>query len=362
VLIVDDSAMVRQVMQNVLESDPEIEVMGSASDPFVAAKKMECDIPDVITLDVEMPRMDGITFLRKIMTQHPIPVVICSTLTEKGSELTLRALDYGAIEIITKPKLGTKKFFEESKVKIIDAVKAAAKADLQKKKRASVSQKDYKVEPKLTADAVIPDRKMPKSMFQTTEKVVVVGASTGGTEALWTLLRAIPQDTPGIVIVQHMPEHFTSAFARRLNDNCVLSVKEAVDGDPILRGQALIAPGNKHLLLHRSGARYHVQVKDGPLVSRHRPSVDVLFRSTARYAGKNAVGVIMTGMGDDGAHGMREMHDTGAYTIAQDEKTCVVFGMPKEAIERGGVDAILPLQKIAREIQEQVSMKKANSQ
>src|SRR6056297_2104141 len=349
VLIVDDSAMVRQALQDVLESDPEIEVMGAASDPFVAARKMEEEIPDVITLDVEMPKMDGITFRRKIMTQHPIPVVICSTLTDKGSELTLKAMDYGAVEIITKPKLGTKKFFEESKVKIVDAVKAAAKADLKKKKNQLPPKKNYKVEPKLSADAVIPDSKPSRSIFQTTEKVVVVGASTGGTEALWTLLKSMPQDSPGIVIVQHMPEHFTSAFAKRLNDNCQINVKEAVDGDPILRGQALIAQGNRHLLLHRSGARYQVQIKDGPLVSRHRPSVDVLFRSTARYAGKNALGVIMTGMGDDGGHGMKEMHEAGAFNIAQDESSCVVFGMPKEAIELGGVDLILPLNKIARE-------------
>jgi two-component system chemotaxis response regulator CheB len=348
-MIVDDSAVVRQTMGEIFSSDAAIEVMGTASDPFVAANKMEYDVPDVILLDVEMPRMDGITFLRKIMTQHPLPVVICSTLTEKGAEVTLKALEYGAVDIIQKPKVGTKVFLEESAVRICDAVKAAAKADLKMLDSRKLS-KAKKVPPKLNADAVIPTSPSARESFKTTDKVIVVGASTGGTEALRIFLEAIPRDCPGIVIVQHMPEHFTTAFAGRLNTLCEITVKEAADGDSVLRGQALIAPGNRHMLLKRSGARYYVQIKDGPLVSRHRPSVDVLFRSTARYAGNNALGVLMTGMGDDGAKGMKEMHDNGAVTIAQDEATCVVFGMPQEAIKLGAVDRVLALQDIPAQV------------
>ncbi len=344
VLVVDDSAMVRQTLSDILSSDPAIEVIGTASDPFVAAKRLESIVPDVITLDVEMPRMDGITFLRKLMTQHPIPVVICSTLTESGAETTLKALEYGAIDIILKPKIGTKQFLEESKIKICDAVKAAAKAQLRQLRPAA---KAIKVAPKLSADAVIPKATTSMAMAETTDKVIAVGASTGGTEALRVFLEALPQDCPAIAIVQHMPERFTAAFSQRLNGICRITVKEAKDNDTMLRGQALIAPGNKHMLLKRSGARYYVEVKDGPLVRRHRPSVDVLFRSAARYAGKNALGVIMTGMGDDGAKGMQEMHEAGAYTIAQDEATSVVFGMPQEAIKLGGVDKVMPLEAIA---------------
>ncbi|MBF0453116.1 MAG: chemotaxis response regulator protein-glutamate methylesterase [Candidatus Magnetomorum sp.] len=340
VLVVDDSALVRKTLADMLSSDPDIEIMATASDPFVAADKIKNEIPDVITLDVEMPKMDGITFLKKIMTQHPIPVIICSTLTDKGTETAFKALEYGAVEIITKPKLGTKQFLEESKVRLCDSVKAAARARV---KRISPRRK---VEPKLTADAIIA-KPTSRAMIETTDKIISVGASTGGTEALSVFLEALPQDAPGIVIVQHMPEHFTASFAKRLNMTCRVTVKEAQDNDTILRGRALIAPGNYHLLLKRSGARYYVQIKSGPLVSRHRPSVDVLFRSTARYAGANAIGVIMTGMGDDGAQGMLEMKEAGAKTIAQDEATSVVFGMPQEAIKRGGVDLILPLQKIA---------------
>jgi two-component system chemotaxis response regulator CheB len=341
VLIVDDSAIVRQTLSEILSSDPAIEIMGTASDPYAAARKINEAVPDVITLDVEMPKMDGLTFLQKIMSQHPIPVVICSTLTADGSATALKALEYGAIEIITKPKLGTRQFLEESKIRICDIVKAAAASRLKKISAAAIE-----VEPKLTADAVIP-KVTSRAMIQTTEKVVVVGASTGGTEALKTFLEQFPVDCPGIVIVQHMPENFTTAFARRLDGICKISVKEAQDGDSVLRGQALIAPGNKHMLLKRSGARYFVEIKDGPLVSRHRPSVDVLFRSAARYAGQNAIGVIMTGMGDDGAKGMLEMKETGAYNIAQDENSCIVFGMPHEAIKLGGVDKILPLTSIS---------------
>ncbi|MFZ5571184.1 MAG: protein-glutamate methylesterase/protein-glutamine glutaminase [Thermodesulfobacteriota bacterium] len=346
VLIVDDSAVVRQTLEEILNSDPAIEVMGTASDPFIAADKLKKEVPDVITLDVEMPRMDGITFLHKIMSQHPIPVVMCSSLTDKGAETTLKALEYGAIDIITKPKLGTREFLQESKIKICDSVKAAAQAKLR-----PISQALHKkpISKKLSADVIIP-KTVSRAMLQTTEKVVVVGASTGGTEALREFLEILPLDSPGIVIVQHMPEKFTTAFANRLNGICRISVKEAENNDTVIPGHALIAPGNRHTLLKRSGARYFVEVKDGPLVSRHRPSVDVLFRSASRYAGKNAVGVIMTGMGDDGAKGMLEMKEAGASTIAQDEASCVVFGMPNEAIKLGGVDKILPLDKIAGEV------------
>ena len=313
VLIVDDSAVVRQTLSEILESDPQIEVMATAGDPFIAAERIRREIPDVITLDVEMPRMDGITFLHKIMSQYPIPVVMCSSLADHGSETALKALEYGAVEIIQKPRLGTKQFFEESRVRICDAVKAASQARVRK-----VSATPHQVTPKLTAD-VIMEKPKSQAMMQTTEKVVVVGASTGGTEALRVFLESLPADCPGIVIVQHMPEGFTRAFSQRLDGLCRITVKEAADNDTVVRGRALIAPGNHHLLLKRSGARYYVEVKDGPLVSRHRPSVDVLFRSAARYAGKNAVGVIMTGMGDDGAHGMLEMKQGGAINIAQDE-------------------------------------------
>jgi len=340
VLIVDDSAVVRQAMEAILNSDPDIEVLATASDPFYAAEKIRKAIPDVITLDVEMPRMDGITFLKKIMSQHPIPVVICSSLTGKGSETALKALEYGAVDIITKPMMGTKQFLEESRIRICDVVKAAAGV---KKKRILEIRAP---EPKMTADVII-DKPGSRAMIQTTEKVVVVGASTGGTEALRVFLEALPLDSPGIVIVQHMPETFTASFAQRLNTLCQVSVKEAENNDTVLRGRVLIAPGNRHVLLKRSGARYYAEIKDGPLVSRHRPSVDVLFRSAARYAGKNAVGVIMTGMGDDGARGMLEMKEAGAFTIAQDEATSVVFGMPHEAIKREAVDRVLPLQSIA---------------
>ncbi len=346
VLVVDDSALVRQTLVEILGSDPDITIIGTAADPLQAAEKMRADVPDVITLDIEMPRMDGLTFLRKLMSQHPIPVVICSSLAVEGDETTFRALEYGAVEIITKPKVGTKAFLDESRIRIIDAVRAAASAKI----RIHPATGSLKVAPKLDADVMLAKAKPGSFDMRTTEKVVLVGASTGGTEALLTFLSALPMDCPAIAVVQHMPEHFTAAFAKRLNSICRIHVKEAQDNDTLLRGQALIAPGSKHMLLKRSGTRYHVEVKDGPLVSRHRPSVDVLFRSGARYAGKNVVGVIMTGMGDDGAKGMREMFDAGAYTIAQDEASCVVFGMPQEAIKHGGVHKVMPLTSIAAEI------------
>ena len=342
VLIVDDSAVVRQTLREVLESDPGIEVMATAGDPFVAAERIAEEVPDVITLDIEMPRMDGLTFLKKLMGQHPIPVVICSSLAEEGAQSTFKALEYGAVEIVTKPRMGTKQFLEDSRIYICNAVKAAGEARLQSLRPS------HTVEPKLNADCILSPA--THAMAETTEKVVVIGASTGGTEALKTVLEALPADTPGIVIVQHMPELFTRAFASRLDSLCAITVKEAETNDTIIRGRALIAPGNHHMLLKRSGARYYVEIKDGPLVCRHRTSVDVLFRSAARYAGRNAVGVILTGMGDDGARGMLEMKQAGAATIAQDEATCVVFGMPKEAIKLGGVDRVLPLQAVARAI------------
>ena len=346
VLVVDDSATVRQTMKAILESDPEIEVIATASDPYVAVDRIRHEVPDVITLDIEMPRMDGITFLKKLMSQCPVPVVVCSTLTDRDSKTALAALESGAVEIITKPKIGTQQFLEESRVCICDAVKSAAQVAVKKLRAPSAA---IKPEPKLTADAIIA-KPSPHAMIETTEKIVAVGASTGGTEALRVFLEAMPQDAPGIVIVQHMPEKFTASFAQRLNGLCQITVKEAENNDSVLRGQALIAPGNRHTLLKRSGARYYIEVRDGPLVSRHRPSVDVLFRSTARYAGANAIGVIMTGMGDDGARGMLEMKQSGSYNIAQDETSCVVFGMPQEAIKLGATDKILPLDQIASEV------------
>lgn len=362
VLIVDDSAMVRQTLTAILGADPNIEVIGVASDPYVAAQKIAAQVPDVITLDVEMPRMDGITFLRKLMSQHPIPVVICSSLAQSGSETVMRALESGAVDIITKPAIGIKEFFEDDRLRIIDAVKGAAVAKLKRLQAAAKAQLhrghaasatplrretdiSRSVAPKLNADVVLPPPST-KSMIRTTERVVVVGASTGGTEALRQLLESLPADSPGMVVVQHMPENFTASFARRLDSLCQVDVKEAKDGDSVLRGRVLIAPGNRHTLLKRSGARYMVEVIQGELVSRHRPSVDVLFRSAATYAGANAVGIIMTGMGDDGARGMLEMHQAGAFTLAQDEASCVVFGMPAEAIKHGGVDKILPLSQL----------------
>ncbi len=352
VLIIDDSAVVRQMLSEILAADPEISVMATASDPFVAARRIQQEVPDVITLDVEMPHMDGITFLRKLMAQRPIPVVMCSSLTEEGSETLMQALEAGAVEIILKPKLDTKQGLMEARVRICDAVKAAARARLgdAAARRAVRGPGRMEVSKKLTADVILLPPMPGQAMARTTETVICIGASTGGTESLKEVLAALPADSPGIVIVQHMPEKFTTAFARRLDGLCAMEVKEAADGDSVLRGRVLIAPGDKHTLLQRSGARYYASVKDGPLVSRHRPSVDVLFRSAARFAGANAVGIIMTGMGDDGARGLLEMHQAGATTVAQDEASCVVFGMPKEAIALGAAERILPLDDLAAEI------------
>jgi len=349
VLIIDDSASVRQTLTAVLESDPDIKVIAVASDPFVAARRIQEEVPDVITLDVEMPRMDGITFLRKLMAQRPVPVVMCSSLTVEGSETLMQALEAGAVDIIVKPKIGVADHLAESALRICDVVKAAAQARVRAPRPRAGRGAEADGEKKLTADAVLPPPS-GRAMAKTTEMVVCVGASTGGTEALKDFLVALPANAPGTVIVQHMPERFTTAFARRLDGLCEVTVKEAEDGDPVLRGHVLIAPGDRHIMLERRGALYYVKVKSGPLVSRHRPSVDVLFRSAARSAGSNAVGVIMTGMGDDGARGMLEMKQAGAFTIAQDEATCVVFGMPKEAIARGGVDRVSPLSQIARDV------------
>lgn len=349
VLVVDDSASVRQTLADILSSDPGIEVVGTAADPFVAAQRMRDVLPDVITLDVEMPRMDGITFLRKIMAQRPIPVVMCSSLTEQGSETLMQALEAGAVDVVLKPKMDVRQSLLETAATICDTVRAAAHARLSQMR--AVRDCRRPVERKLSADVIMPPPAPgAHAMARTTEKVVCIGASTGGTESLRVVLEGLPVDSPGIVIVQHMPEKFTAAFARRLDGLCEVEVKEAEDGDTVLRGRVLIAPGNRHMLLQRSGARYYVSIKDGPQVSRHRPSVDVLFRSAAHHAGANALGILMTGMGDDGASGMAEMRAAGATTIAQDEASCVVFGMPKEAIARGGVDKVVPLDLLAVEI------------
>ncbi len=379
VMIIDDSALVRTTMTNVLKGDPEIKITDTAPDPFIAVRKIQRNRPDVIISDIEMARMDGLTFLRKMNeTIDPIPIVICSSLVSKGSKEAVLAYEYGAAAVILKPAVGTKRFIEESKIIISDAITSAYKCSGKIKKlmpsQVELHSKAYLeslpgedeekpvpkkmfessspaprggIQPKLSADVILPKPGPGQTVTETTETVVVVGASTGGTEALKDFLTALPADCPGMVIVQHMPEHFTNAFAQRLNGLCKISVKEAADGDKVVKGQALIAPGNYHTLLKRSGGQYVVEVREGPLVSRHRPSVDVLFRSAARYAGKNAIGIIMTGMGDDGAKGMKEMHDTGSFNIAQDEASCIVYGMPGEAVKAGAVDKIVPLQSIA---------------
>jgi len=347
VMIVDDSAVVRQVLSGLLQQATGIEVIHAVSDPLLAIERMKTQWPDVIVLDVEMPRMDGITFLRKIMAERPTPVVICSTLTEKGTQTSVEALAAGAVSIITKPKLDLKNFLKSSAAELIGAVKAAARANVSRLTVRAAA--PLVAAPKLTADAILPPGEA-RAMAQTTEQVVAIGTSTGGTQALEEVLTRLPRVCPGMVIVQHMPEKFTAAFAARLDQLCEIAVKEAQHNDRVLPGRALIAPGGKHMLLRRNGAQYFVEVVDGPLVSRHRPSVDVLFRSVARCAGGNALGVIMTGMGDDGAAGLLEMHKAGARTVAQDEQSCVVYGMPKEAVKRGAVDQIVPLSQIDREI------------
>jgi two-component system, chemotaxis family, protein-glutamate methylesterase/glutaminase len=350
VMVVDDSAVVRQVVSGLLNTDPRIRVIGTAADPLLAMVKMKEQWPDVLLLDIEMPKMDGITFLRKIMQERPTPVIICSTLTETGAKTTIEALAAGALAIIQKPKLGIKSFLTSASNDLVTAVKAAAQANMGVLRLRASPLPQPPV--KLSADAIIPAGAID-AMAQTTERVVAIGTSTGGTQALEAVLSALPLNSPGIVVVQHMPEKFTTAFAARLNDVCRITVKEAQDKNRVLPGQVLIAPGGKHLLLRRSGAQYVVEVSDGPLVNRHRPSVDVLFRSVAKCAGSNALGVIMTGMGDDGAAGLLEMRKAGAMTVAQDEATCVVYGMPKEAVKRGGVERSVSLDQIAREIMQQ---------
>ena len=344
VLIVDDSASVRQTLTSILNEAPDIEVVGSAADPFAAARRIQQDLPDVIILDLEMPRMDGLTFLRKIMAQRPIPVIICSTLTERGSQILFDVLEAGAVDVLPKPRVDTKQFLLESSIRVCDSVRAAARASLRSRRPAKSP-----VEAKLTADAMMPAPLVGRKITDT-DRIVCIGVSTGGTESVREVLQVLSPDCPGIVIVQHMPEGFTAAFARRLNGLCAIEVKEAADGDAVLPGRALIAAGNFHMLLQRTGSRYNVAVKEGPLVSRHRPSVDVLFRSAAQCAGRNATGIIMTGMGDDGAAGLLEMRKAGSMTIAQDEESCVVFGMPKEAIERGAAVKVVPLDRIHIEI------------
>ncbi len=346
VLIVDDSAAVRQALSDIISSDDHLEVMATASDPYVAAERMRQEIPDVIFLDIEMPRMDGLTFMRRIMAQRPIPVVICSTLTEEGSAAFLHALEAGAVDVITKPRVDTAHALAEARIRICDVAKAAAHARIGGRRRVLAP---VKVEAKLTADAVIAPAPYRRIEIPT-DPIVAIGASTGGTEAIHSVLTRLSVNTAGIVIVQHMPERFTAAFARRLDSLCAVTVKEAEDGDPVLPGQALIAPGNRHMLVTRVGRHFRVVVKDGPHVSRHRPSVDVLFRSVAQSAGPNALGILLTGMGDDGAQGLLEMKRAGAETIAQDEESCVVFGMPKEAIDRGAADKVMPLKRIPDEI------------
>jgi two-component system chemotaxis response regulator CheB len=355
VLIVDDSAVVRQVLTELLSADPGITVVGAAGDPLAAMQRMRVTWPDVILLDVEMPRMDGITFLKKIMAERPTPVVMCSTLTEKGAQTTMEALGAGAVAVITKPKLGVKQYLADASNDVIAVVKAAGRANL---KRLAPRHPLPEVRQKLTADVILsaPTAASSSAMIRTTERVVAIGTSTGGTLALQDVLTRLPRVSPGIVIVQHMPETFTAAFAARLDSLSEIEVKEAANGDRVIQGRALIAPGGRHMLLKRSGAQYFVEVMDGPLVSRHRPSVDVLFRSVAKAAGSNALGIIMTGMGDDGAAGLLEMRKAGARTVAQDEETCVVYGMPKEAVKCGAVERSVPLGSMDREIQAQLQL------
>ena len=342
VLVVDDSAVMRQVMTAVLSREVGITV-DTAAHPLIAMGKMKQRRPDVIVLDIEMPHIDGLTFLQQIMAEEPIPVLVCSALAKGGAETVLRALEYGAVDVVQKPSVGIQDFLYESAVLLVDKVRGAAEA--RPRRRAAIPSS----EKRLSADAVLPTTPS-RTLSVTTDKVVAVGTSTGGTEALRVLLMALPLDAPGFVVVQHMPEIFTAGFAQRLNQLCAVDVKEAQDGDRVRPGCVLIAPGNRHTMIVRNGAQYAVRVVDGPLVARHRPSVDVLFRSVAQAAGSNAVGVLMTGMGDDGAEGLLEMKRAGASTIAQDEATCVVFGMPKAAIDRGAVDEVLPITRITQAI------------
>ena len=335
VLVVDDSAIVRKIFTEELSRERGIEVIGTAPDPYVARDKIVKLKPDVVTLDIEMPRMDGITFLKKLMKYYPLPVIIVSSLTPKGGKLALEAIESGAVEVLSKP--GTAYSVGDMKQQLADKIRAAA--------RAQVPQPEDK-----TSSQRAPVTLSSRALQETTNKVIAIGASTGGTEALKEVLTSFPPTIPGIVVVQHMPPNFTTAFAERLNTLCDIAVKEAEDGDSVLPGRALIAPGNYHMLLRRSGARYYVSVKTGPMVHHQRPSVDVLFNSSAQYAGANAVGVILTGMGSDGAEGLLKMREAGARTIGQDEASCVVYGMPKEAAKIGAVEKVAPLGCIAQDV------------
>ena len=337
-LVVDDSAVMRQAMIAICRRDPAIEV-SVAADPIIAQNKMRSGRPDVILLDIEMPRMDGLTFLRQLMATDPIPVVICSALAGRGTRTALKALEEGAVEIVAKPRVALHDFLNESTEMFIQTIRAAAHARPLPRRPGMV------IERRLSPDVILPAAR--PSLSRTTRKVVAIGASTGGTEALREILEGMPGDAPGMVIVQHMPEVFTAAFAQRLNLTCRMEVKEAADGDRVFDGRALIAPGNRHLLVRRDGAEYRVQLHDGPPVSRHKPSVDVLFRSVAQTAGSNAIGVILTGMGSDGSTGLLEMRHAGAVTFAQDEASCAVFGMPREAIGRGAVQSVHSLSAMA---------------
>ncbi len=336
-MVVDDSAVVRRAARDILAKDPTIELIAAVSDPLFAMEAMKKEWPDVIVLDIEMPRMDGLSFLRKIMNERPTPVIICSTLTERGTQTAVEAMAAGAVSIITKPRVGLNSFLEDEAGNFIGAIRAAAEIEPRRLRRAPV------------ATAPLLDQ---PAMASTTDRVIAIGTSTGGTQALEAILVRLPRSVCGIVVVQHMPEKFTAMFAERLNSLCQVQVKEAVDGDRVMTGHVLIAPGGRHMSLRRSGARYLVQVTDGPVVNRHKPSVDVLFRSVAEAAGANALGVILTGMGDDGARGLLAMHAAGAQTIAEDASTCVVFGMPQEAIKRGAVDRVLPLPAVAAALME----------
>jgi len=343
VLVIDDSALVRQTLTDIINSDNQLEVMGVAADPFFAAQKIKTHIPDVITLDIEMPRMDGLTFLRTLMAQYPIPVVIISSLTQHGSDLALQALDLGAVEIVAKSEIrNTREHLEDSRIRVTDAIKAAYMVPV---KRRSITG-PAPAYPMVDKVVYSEDR----DIYKTTDKIIAIGASTGGTEALRYFLTRTPATSPGILITQHMPAGFTKSFADHLNGVCEVTVKEASHGERVMRGHAYIAPGGKHMELYRSGAKYFIKIQDGPLINRHKPSVEVLFNSVANHAGQNAVGIIMTGMGRDGAEGLLNMKEAGARTIAQDEKSCVVFGMPKEAIKLGAVDQIMPLDDIPRRV------------
>lgn len=339
-MVVDDSATVRKVLTQILGAAPDIEVIATASDPLFALDKMKRDWPDVIVLDIEMPRMDGLTFLRRIMAERPTPVVICSSLTEAGAQTTLQALAAGAAGIVTKPRAEVGQFLAEASDDVIAAVRAAARANVNRLRPSAAA----RANPLATAMA------KPATLHRTTDRVVAIGTSTGGTQALEAILTQLPPTLPGIVIVQHMPEKFTAAFAARLNSICALEVREAAPGDRVLPGLALIAPGRQHMQLRRSGAQYHVDVAPGPAVNRHCPSVDVLFRSVAAVAGANALGLILTGMGDDGARGLLQMREAQGDTIAQDEASCVVYGMPKEALRLGAPRRVLPLDMMAAAI------------